>query len=231
MFLCMYARSETGMAFPPVAPRDDDEHMGAASIDIVDVDVIAGSMGDDDALASAAERLSLASAEEADLATAIQRSMEESNTADVTEEVDSSDAPEGEQDFRRALRRHDAQTGLGGIDRPLQYRRAMTGDEAFYLGSVFSRLVIRDDGRSTGSSTERYLDSVRPTDAPRRLPKIVEEEDVTPSREVESLGRFRGQGLDPSSQAGAASVLGLPIGDEGNQSCLLYTSPSPRDRG
>ena len=92
-----------------------------------------------------------------------------------------------------------AEGGVGGIDRPLQYRRAMTGDEAFYLGSVFSRLVIRDDGRSTGSSTERYLDSVRPTDAPRRLPKIVEEEDVTPSREVESLGRFRGQGLDPYS--------------------------------
>ena len=52
---------------------------------------------------------------------------------------------------------------------------------------------------------------------------------MTPSREVESLGRFRGQGLDPSSQGGAASVLGLPIGDEGNQSArehLAVDSPA-----
>ena len=81
------------MAFPPVAPRDDDEHMGAASSDIVDVDAIAGSMGDDDALALAAERLSLASAEEADLATAIQRSMEESSTVDRAGDAQLADSP------------------------------------------------------------------------------------------------------------------------------------------
>ena len=233
MFLCMYARSESGVAFPPVAPSGDDEQMGAGSSEIVDVDPTVRSMADDDALAVAAERLSLASAEEAELATAIQRSMEESNTlgragdaqlagspstkdvsvaASKTSQLGEGAGAEQSQEFerRRILRRQASNAGLVEQTRlPLRRHMSMSSDDESDLPPVFERLRIsREDASALGSTGRSSSSAAPPTDPPHGLPPVLEEKDEVPSGRVVSSGSSSSQGLHQSAHGGGTSRLG-----------------------